>query len=279
MRGGLTVRIATGVGLAGLLLASGCQKTPKGQIVAIVNGQEISKAQLEAELKDLPIPEYVDARKLRDTLIRGVIDRELQVQEARKLGLDQTAEFKRLKQRSDEDYLIGLIGHQAAQTVPLPIDSDIQNYIDSHPLQFARRQRLIFDQLSFAPPKNRGPLTAVLANAHSMDEVLAGLRSIGIEPTPGQGAIDTGTTDPELATQLDRAPPGEPILLPQGRRLAVGVISARETIAMSKNDSYVAAARAVRAAALLHESQAQIAAARASAEISYEPGWAPTAKK
>lgn len=279
MRGGLTVWIATGVGLAGLLLASGCQKTPKGQIVAVVNGHEISKAQLEAELKDVAIPEYVDARKLRETLIRGVIDRELQVQEARKQGLDQTAEFKRLKQRSDEDYLIAMIGHQAAQTVPLPIDSDIQNYIDTHPLQFARRQRLIFDQLSFVPPKDRRRLTDALANAHSMDEALAGLRSIGIEPTPGQGAIDTGTTDPELATQLDRAPVGEPILLPQGRRLAVGVISARETIAMSKNDSYVAAARAVRAAALLHESQAQIAAARAEADIRYEPGWAPAAKK
>ena len=276
---GWTARIATGVGLVGLLLTSGCEKTPKGQIIAIVNGHEISREQLTAELQDLPIPDYVDPRKVRATLVRGVIDRELQVEEARKQGLDKSAEFQRLKQRSEEDLLISMLGHRAAQTVPLPIDSDIQNYIDSHPLQFARRQRLIFDQLSFVPPRDRRGLAAVLGNAHSMDEALAALRSLGIEPTPGQGAIDTGVTAPELASQLDRAPPGEPILLPQGRRLAVGVISARERIAMSKDNSYIAAARAVRAAALLRESGAQIAAARSSAEVRYQPGWEPPAKR
>lgn len=274
-----SARIATGAALVGLFLTGGCQKTPKGQVVAIVNGREISKEQLAAELQDIPIPDYVDRQKLRETLVRGIIDRELQVEEAREQGLDKTPDFEQRKRRSDEELLIRMLGHRAAQTVPLPSETDIQAYIDSHPLQFARRQRLIFDQLSFVPPRDRRQLSAVLGNTHTMDEALAALRSIGIEPTPGQGAIDTGVTDPELAGLLDRAPAGEPIILPQGRRLAIGVISAREAIAMSRENSYVAAARAVRAAALLRESQAQIAAARSTAEIKYEPGWEPSTKR
>ena len=57
--------------------------------------------------------------------------------------------------------------------------------------------------------------------------------------------------------------------------MVVGVITTREPIRPSRDDSYVAAARAVRAADLLNESRAQIAAARSTAKISYEEGWVP----
>ena len=55
----------------------------------------------------------------------------------------------------------------------------------------------------------------------------------------------------------------------------ISIIRARAPIEVAKEDSYIAAARAVRAANLLHESQAQITQARSTAEIWYEPGWGP----
>ena len=274
-KGSYRMRRATAAGLFGLLLLTGCAKEPKGQILAIVNGHEISTEQLTAELQDFPIPDYVDRRKLRDTVLTGVIDRELQVEEARKQGLDKTPEFQRLKARNADELLVAMLGHKVAQTVPLPADIDVQTYIQAHPLQFARRERLTFDQLSFMPPKDRRQMAAALANVHSLDAAAAALQAIGIATTPGQGVIDTGGTSPELAAQLDGAPAGEPILLPQGDRLILGVISSREPVPMSKETSYIAGARAVRAASLLRESEAQIDAARSKAEIQYTPGYEP----
>jgi EpsD family peptidyl-prolyl cis-trans isomerase len=275
-RGGISACLVAGAGL-GLILLAGCGKTPKGQVVAIVNGNDISMQQLSVEAQDLPlpIPETIDRRALSKAILQAVIDRELEVQAAREQRLDKTPQFLALKQRNEEELLAGMLGHKIAQTVPLPTAEEIRNYVVTHPLQFGQRQRLVLDQLGFAPPGDRRRLAAVLTDAHSLDAAAAALRSIGIAAERGQGAIDTGQADPELARQLDRAPAGEPILLPQGDRLVVGVITAREPIRMSSDDIRIAAARAVRAAALLHESQAQIAAARSTAEISYGPGFAP----
>lgn len=274
--GGFSAYWVVGASL-GLILLAGCGKTPKGQVVAIVNGNDISMQQLAVETQDLPlaIPETIDRRALSKAILQAVIDRELEVQAAREQGLDRTPQFLALKQRNEQELLAGMLGHKIAQTVPLPTEEEIRNYIVTHPLQFAQRQRLILDQLSFAPPSDRRRLAAALTDAHSLDAAAAALAAIGIRTERGRSAIDTGQADPELARELDRAPPGEPILLPQGDRLIVGVITAREPIRMSRDDSRVAAARTVRAADLLHESEAQIAAARATAEISYGAGFAP----
>lgn len=263
-------------GFLGLMLLAGCGKEPKGQVVAIVDGQDISTQDFTAEVQDLPIPDSIDRMTLRNTVLQGLIDRKLAVDEARKQGLDKTPDFLALKKRNEEELLAGLLGHKVAQTVPLPSEHDVQNYIATHPLQFARRQRLLFDQVAFAPPKDRRVL-AVLANAHSLAAAEAALRSIGVAPVRGQAVIDTGLTETQLAEQLDRAPAGEPILLPQGDRLVAAVITGREPIERPVNIAKFAAAQVIRAADLLHESEAQIAALRSTAEIQYSPGYEPEA--
>jgi peptidyl-prolyl cis-trans isomerase C len=265
-------------GLAAMLMLSGCGKAPKGQVVAIVNGTEISIQQLSAELADIPIPDTLDRKKLSKVVLEGVIDRELQVEEARKQKLDKDPLYLALLKRNEEELLASMLGHNVAQTVPLPVEREIQNYIDSHPLQFAKRQRLQMDQLSFTPPKDRSKL-AMLANVHTLDAADAALRSIGIVPVRGTGVIDTALTEPDIARQIDAAPAGEPIMLPQNDLLVIGVITGREVIKAPSEVANLAAARAVRAATLLRESQAQIAAARDKAKISYEdPDLAPDPK-
>jgi peptidyl-prolyl cis-trans isomerase C len=257
-----------------MLLLAACHNEPKGQVVAIVNGTEITSQQLAAELQNVPVPDTVDRAVLRKLVLEDVIDRALQAEEARKQGLDTSPEYLARRKRAEEQLLAELYGHSIAQTVFAPEPRGIQNYIDSHPLQFAKRQRLLMDQLSFDPPRDPRRL-AMLADIHTLDASAAALQSIGIVPVRGQAAIDTGLTDPALAAQLDRLPPGEPILLPQNGRLVIGVVIGRQPITISDNDMKVAAARAVRAADLLRESQARIAAARSTADIRYEPGFEP----
>lgn len=272
--GTTTKRAMAAAGLAALMLLAGCGKTPKGQVLAIVNGEDITVQQLEAELADVPIPDTVDRKQLSRTLLEGLIDRHLEVEEARRRKLDDTPEFRALLKRNEEDLLTGLLGKKIAQSVPMPADEDIRNYIANNPLQFARRQRLTLDQLSFPAPRDQRKL-APLAQAHSLEAAAAMLQSMGIAATRGQGTIDTGQTEPEVAKQIDRAPPGEPILLPQGDRLIIGVITAREPITLPANQARIVAARAVRGLDLFNESKAQVAAARTKADIQYEPGWEP----
>ncbi|RYG21200.1 MAG: hypothetical protein EON93_26150, partial [Burkholderiales bacterium] len=102
-----------------LLLLAGCQKTPKGQIVAIVNGEEISTHQITAEMADIPIPAnaVIDPKKLRNEVLQGIIDRQMEVEAARERGLHKTPEFVALKKRNEEELLASMLGHKVAQTV------------------------------------------------------------------------------------------------------------------------------------------------------------------
>ncbi|ATE67124.1 peptidyl-prolyl cis-trans isomerase [Rhizorhabdus dicambivorans] len=267
-------RARTGALLA-LALLGGCGKAPKGQVLAIVNGREITAQQLDAEMRDMTIPATIDRRMLTRVVLQGVIDRDLQVEEARRQDLDDTPEYRAQLKRREEELLVSMLGQKAVQTVPMPADEDIRNYIAAHPLQFARRQRLLFERISFTPPKDVARLRAAIEAAPTLEAAAGILQSMAIAGERGQGAIDTAQIDPDLAAKLDKTPAGKPVLLPQGDLLAVAAITGREPIATPPAEARLTAARGVRAEDLLHESQAQVAAARAKAEIQYEPGWAP----
>lgn len=269
-----TTRGTTVLGLAALLLLAGCQKTPKGQVIAIVNGEEISTQQLEAELRAMPIPDGMDPALLRKAVLQGLIDRHFRVEAAREQGLDKTPEFAALRKKGEEDLLATMLGEKASQTILQPTDSDIRDYIDANPLQFARRQRLFMDQIAFTPPSDRSRLPA-LDGAASLDALVATLQATGIATERARAVIDTGQLPAELARRLDKTPDGKPTPMPQDGRMIFAAITGREPLPVAPNDARLAAARAVRAAMLLHESQAQIAAARSTAKISYEPGYEP----
>ncbi|MFD2499506.1 SurA N-terminal domain-containing protein [Rhizorhabdus histidinilytica] len=126
-----------GGAMVAALLVSGCHKEPKGQILAIVNGEEISLQELNAELQGTRIPDSVDRDKLRKQVLQRLIDRKLIVQKAREQGLDKTPEFVTQQRRLEENLLVTMLGQKIASTVPMPDDRDITQYIADNPTQFA----------------------------------------------------------------------------------------------------------------------------------------------
>lgn len=262
----------------GALLLAGCHKEPKGQVVAIVNGDEISMQELNGEIQGVRIPDNVDRNVLRKEVLERVIDRKLIVQKAKDQGIDKTPEYINQKRRLDENLLVNILGEKISQTVPSPDDRDVQQYIADNPSQFARRERLLLDQLQFAPPKDIKKLMA-LRDDHTLDAVAASLQHLGITFARGKGVIDTGQLDPQLMQKINQLPAGEPFVLPSNGQLVASVIVSREPITTPTDVARQAAAAAVRRKALLMESKAQIARARAGAEIQYQAGFAPDAKK
>jgi EpsD family peptidyl-prolyl cis-trans isomerase len=261
----------------GALLLAGCHKEPKGQVVAIVNGDEISMQELNAELQGVRIPDSVDRNVLRKEVLERVIDRKLIVQKAKDQGVDKTPEYVSQKRRIDENLLVNMLGDKIAQTVPMPDDREVQQYIIDNPSQFAQRERLLLDQLQFQPPKDIKKLM-LLKDAHTLDAVAAGLQSMGLTFARGKGVIDTGQLDPQLMQKINQLPPGEPFVLPSNGSLVASVIVSREPVTTPTDVTRAVAQQAVRRAALLRESKAQIARARANAEVQYQAGFAPDAK-
>ncbi|MBP8230873.1 MAG: SurA N-terminal domain-containing protein [Rhizorhabdus sp.] len=265
--------LLSGAVAAGLLL-TGCHKEPKGQILAIVNGEEISMQELNAELQGARIPDNADRAKIRKEVLQRLIDRKLIVQKAREQGLDKTPEFVAQQRRLEENLLVSLLGQKIAATVPMPDDRDITQYIADNPSQFSGRQRLLLDQIQFAAPKDPKQLL-MLRDAHSLDDVAAGVQKLGLAMSRGKGVIDTGRLDPQMVKIIDKLPPGEPFVLPSNGQYVASVIVGRDSTPTPGNVARLAAAEVVRRKALVAESKAQVARARTGAEIQYQPGYEP----
>ena len=93
MVGGLSVRskIIIAVGLA--LVISGCNKKAEGQTVAVVNGEEITAAELNAELSNAKAPPGLDKKDVRSRVLQQMIDRRLLAQQATKDGVEKSPDF------------------------------------------------------------------------------------------------------------------------------------------------------------------------------------------
>lgn len=260
--------------LAAALLVSGCHKEPKGQILAIVNGEEISLQELNAELQGARIPDTANRDQLRKQILQRLIDRKLIVQKAREQGLDKTPEFVTQQRRLEENLLVTMLGQKIASTVPMPDDRDITQYIADNPTQFASRQRLLLDQIQFAAPKDP-KLLLTLRDAHTLDQVAAGVQKLGLGMSRGKGVIDTGRLDPGLVKVINQLPPGEPFVLPSNGQYVASVIVGRDATPTPTPVAREAAAEMVRRKELVSESKAQVARARSTAEIQYQPGYEP----
>lgn len=270
-------RILLGGTLLASLLVAGCHKEPKGQIVAIVNDDEITMQELNSEFQGVAIPDSADRKRLRKDVLQRLIDRKLIVQKAREQGLDKTPEYIAQQRRLEENLLVSMLGQKIAQTVPMPDERDVTQYIVDNPTQFAQRQQLLLDQIQFQAPKDLSKLMT-LKDAHSLDEIAVGLQALKLNFSRGRGVIDTGRLDPQLMRKINELPPGEPFVLPSNGQFVASVIVDRAAVTTPPNIARQAAAEIVRRRALVNESRAQIAHSRSDAAIQYQPGFEPEKK-
>jgi len=68
-------KIILALGLA--VLSSACDKKAEGQTVAVVNGEEITAAELNAELASARLPEGMSQKDARARVLQAIVDRRL----------------------------------------------------------------------------------------------------------------------------------------------------------------------------------------------------------
>ena len=277
MVGGLRVRskLVLAVGLA--LLASACNKKAEGQTVAVVNGEEITAAELNAELGSAKIPEGADKNQVRARLLQTMIDRRLLAQQAKTDGLDKTPEYLNRQRKMTEDVLISMLAARQIDTAQLPANSEIERFQASHPWMFAQREQWNLEQLRFALPANAA-VKAKLDQAKSLDELSKALTDSGITFNRQKNRLDTAVIPQNIYGQLATLRAGEPFIIPVGGQAVASVIVSREPtplIGEQAKPIAVAAMRREQAAKLM---QNRLSALRQTAKIEYKEGYAPPKK-
>lgn len=258
--------------MASAIAVTGCKRSATGQVVAVVNGEEVSLSELNGELKNAPAGGDKDV--IRAAALQSLINRKLLVQQARDRGIDKDPDFLQRERRMDDQVMIEMLGQQVTKNVPVPTTTDMDRYIAQNPQMFAQRTVYSLDQIVFPMPQDRNQLKSMEAD-HTLDAVATRLSGMNIRFQRQQGKLDTVATPPDLLKQVMALPPGEPFVIATGGSVVVSVLTGKASAPIDGEQARKVAAEVIRRNAVTDIAQKQLKQARDAAKIDYQPGFAP----
>jgi EpsD family peptidyl-prolyl cis-trans isomerase len=270
-------KIVLAIGIA--LMASACTKKAEGQTVAVVNGEEITAAELNAELANAKLPEGADKAQARSRVLQAMIDRRLLAQQAKTDGIDKSPEFLNRQRRATEDLLINMFASRQIDTAKLPANTEIEKFQASRPWVFSQREQWNLDQLRFQMPTDPATKTK-LDQAKTMEEVVNVLTAANIPFTRQKNKLDTAVIPPNLYGQLAAAGRrSEPFIIPIGTQAVASTIVSREPAPITGEQARPIAVAAMRREQASQLMENRLKAIRGAAKIEYKQGYAPPAAK
>ncbi|MHB8530540.1 MAG: hypothetical protein ACYC8V_13655 [Caulobacteraceae bacterium] len=204
-------------------------KAPTGQVVARVEGQEITLRDLQAEMAGASFPDAKTRKLAEEQALQNIISRKILADEARKEGLDKTPDFALQKERTTDALLAQTLQNKVVASVPPPTREEADRFVADHPDIFAQRKIFTVDQIRFARPNDPAILNA-LAPLKTMDEVKAFLDADHIESSRDAANLDAVGADPRLIDAIMKLPPNEVFVIPSGQTILVNQIVATRVV-------------------------------------------------
>lgn len=265
-------RIVLAIGFA--FLASACQKKAEGQTIAVVNNEEITASDLNAELTSENTPRTGTTQEMRAQALQKLVDRRLIAQEAKSEGLDRSPEFLNQQRRATEDLLINMLVSRKVNTAQVPSPDQISQYEASRPEIFSNRETWTLQQIVYPLTKDQA-LVSKLNAAKSLDEVAQALTAAGIQFTRETKKVDTAIFPHPIYAQIAALKPGEPFIAPGPGKAVANVIAAREPNPLTPDQARQVALNAMKRDQLQKFLEERLKNLKATAKIQYQPGFAP----
>lgn len=191
------------LGVALAAIVAGCNKKddlPKGQVVATVNGTDITTTELNSEIALAQAPPDVPRKMIEQAALARIVERQMLSNVASQRGLDKNPAFLMEKRRVDDGLLVQALQSSVAAKVPQVTTDATEKYIAAHPVQFADRKIYTIDQIQFLRPANIG--TIGLQAAKTMAEVEHVLKAANVEFRRAPASVDTMTAAPQLSKAI-----------------------------------------------------------------------------
>ncbi len=202
------------VGLAGCQFPQfGAAKAPAGQVVATVQGREITIRNLDAELAGLATNDPKVRKFAEQAALQAIISRMILADAARSQGLDKTPEFALRRQGVIDQLLIESLASKIAAAVPPPAPEEAESFMAAHPDDFAQRKIYTVDQIRTAQTADPALLNA-LKPLNTLEDVEVALTQRHIEFHRVTTDLDALTLDPKVSDSIANLPPNEVFVIP-----------------------------------------------------------------
>lgn len=205
-RSALRPRTLLLIATAAIALA-GCEKlgiggksAPKGQVVATLDGQEITILEVNAELAGTAIPPTMSRRDAEKIALENILTRRMLSKAAEERELQKRPEFLLQERRASEQLRVQALARDIASKVVTPTRDEADKFISENPFLFANRQFLIMDQIQFLRPDNVEKLG--LEAAKTMAEVEQALTANKVPFRRQPASLDTLSANPAFVKEV-----------------------------------------------------------------------------
>ena len=169
-----------------LMILTGCsdseaEKKPATQIVAKVNGDEITVHQLNNAVAKVPNVNQENIDAVRKEILEKLINQQLAVQQAEKNKMDRSAQVVMMMDAAKREILTKAYLSQLVANMPQPSEQESSKFYEAHPELFA--QRRIYKLQEIVLPVKDAPVDEIrqLASDKSMDEIVTWLKGKNIK--------------------------------------------------------------------------------------------------
>lgn len=228
--------VQTSLIFAALLLASCGSKgdVPSGQVVATVDGEEVTLADLKAEMGNDSGDQAAQAQALE-----RIIARKLLAAEARKQKLDSTPLAAIVKTQAEETALAQLLARKITDGVPKVSDDEVNEFLRSFPASVTDRKLLSVEQF-FVPNLPTAALEEI-KKVKTLGAAQAILDANKVVYRRTVTNIDTVTLDPSFASQLIETEGNDIFVAPNGSSAEIGRIVSSRSEPITGDQARVAA--------------------------------------
>lgn len=222
--------------LSAIVLAGcGSEKAPSGQVVATVDGVEITQSELNDELAGRRAPTVQQQKQLQSAVLNQIAARVLLANAAKEQGLDDTPEAAIAKRRAEQVALIGLLQKKLGASTPPPSDDEVAQFVADNGELFANRQIYIVDQVIVQSPPPA--LMQSLKELEDFGVIKAEVAKYKLPTATTLGSIDALTVAPDVAKKLAALPATGVFILPADGAVRINHIRERQLSPVSSADA------------------------------------------
>lgn len=249
----------------------------KGQVLATINGVDVTTNELNAELAGAQLPPAGEQRKeIERQALQALVDRTILAGVARERGVDKSPTFIAQKRRAEENLLVQILQRDIANKIPQTTPAEAKKFMESNPQLFAERKIFQLDQIQFEIPKNLNILKSY-EPLNTMDEVAQQLTRDGLKFRRAPGSLDPATTDPAVLKELLSKPEGEIFIIPaNGALVATRITSSKpEPLAGPRAEQFATGIVRQRKIAEATKKDLEDRVKKARETVKYQEGYAP----
>lgn len=211
------------------------------QVLATVNGDEITAFALQAELKGAQQNENDQGATKK--LLAGLIDRQLLVQEALKLDLERAPEVvQAIESAKAKIYAQAYLSKKLAK-ITAASEADINTFIESHPDKFRHRKVFKMQDVVFSNDVAQFDLSSLEKEAVTLQDLQARLVANGIHYETGTSQLFTDRLPESVLDKIKAMKKGDLLFLHNHNNIIVKSIDDITEQPMSEEHAHLLAGR------------------------------------